>query len=107
MNFDKWYEKQSKVLKIVLVAVPFVNWIMEILIRLSIYLRTKKTIDLVFFIVYAVFTYPLFILDIVWLAIKGHIFGTSDFEDLTDDKEHVDGEKKPEEPKEEKPEEEK
>ncbi len=104
MNFDKWYNEQSLVLKIVLVAIPFVNWVMEILIRLSVYLRTKKTNDLVFFIVFAVFTYPLFILDIVWLAIKGHLFGSEDFNNLTDDKEHVDAEPKKDEPKEEKPE---
>ena len=99
MNFDKWFNEQGKVLKIILVAIPFVNLIMEILVRLSVYLRTKKTIDLVLFIVFAVFCYPLFILDIVWLAIKDHLFGSEDFDEMTDGKEHVDGE-----PKEEKPE---
>ena len=102
MKIDKWYNEQKLWLKIVLIVVPFVGWVMEILIHLSIYLRTKKTIDLVLFIVSIIFCFPLVVLDVVFLAIKGHIFGVDDFQEMTDGKEHVDGE-----PKEEKPEEEK
>lgn len=97
MEFDKWYNEQVLWLKIVLIVVPFLGWIMEILIHLSIYLRTKKTVDLVLFIISIVFCFPLVVLDVVFLAVKGHIFGDNDLQNLTDDKEHVDGEKKEEE----------
>lgn len=97
MEFDKWYNEQALWLKIVLIVVPFLGWIMEILIHLSIYLRTKKTVDLVLFIISIVFCFPLVVLDVVFLAVKGHIFGDNDLQNITDDKEHVDGEKKEEE----------
>ena len=102
MTVDKWYNEKQLWLKIVLIVVPFVGWVMEILIHLSIYLRTKKTIDLVLFIVSIVFCFPLVVLDVVFLAVKGHIFGMEEIEALTDDKEHVDGEKKEEKPEEDK-----
>ena len=51
MRFDAWFNKQDKVVQLVLLAIPGVNAIMELFIRLSIFLRTKDTMDLVVFIV--------------------------------------------------------
>lgn len=102
MTVDKWYNEKQLWLKIVLIVVPLVGWVMEILIHLSIYLRTKKTVDLVLFIISIVFCFPLVVLDVVFLAIKGHIFGMEEIEAITDNKEHVDGEKKEEKPEEDK-----
>ena len=51
MEFDKWFYKQSTVIQAVLLLVPFVNWVVEILIRLSIMLRTKSPLDIVIFVV--------------------------------------------------------
>ncbi len=51
MEFDKWFYKQSTVIQAVLLLVPFVNWVVEILIRLSIMLRTKSALDIVIFVV--------------------------------------------------------
>ena len=102
MTVDKWYNEKQLWLKIVLIVVPFVGWVMEILIHLSIYLRTKKTVDLVLFIISIVFCFPLVVLDVVFLAVKGHIFGVEEIDAIVDDKERVDGEKKEEKPEEDK-----
>ena len=42
MTFDKWFNKQSRLLKILLLILPVVGWIVECLIRLSVMLRTKR-----------------------------------------------------------------
>ncbi len=51
MNFDKWFHSLSKVWQIVLLLIPFVNWICEILVRFSAAIRSKSTIHLVWAVV--------------------------------------------------------
>lgn len=42
MTFDKWFNSQSRLLKVLLLILPVVGWIVECLIRLSVMLRTKS-----------------------------------------------------------------
>lgn len=97
MNFDTWFEKQSLVLKIILLVLPFVGWLVEILVRLSAYLRNKNTVDLIILIIFLVFGagWILNVVDIVWLVLKGHLFFAGDLDGLAKEDE------KPAEPKEE------
>ena len=99
MNVDKWFEEQSLVLKIILIVLPFVGWVMEILIRVSAYLRNKNTMDLVLLILFIVlgWTWIPLIIDVIYLATKGHIFLAGDFDDLAEGKETVEGKKKEDE----------
>ena len=111
MNFDKWFEEQSLVVKIILIILPIVGWVMEILIRISAYVRTKNNLDLALMIIYILlgWTWIPLIVDIVFLATKGHLFMSGDFEEVLDGakenngKETVDAqpkeEKKEDEPK--------
>lgn len=47
MEFDNWIHKQDKVIQIVLLVIPVVNWVMEVLIRWSKFLRdTSNTTNL-------------------------------------------------------------
>ena len=87
MNVDKWFEEQNLVVKIILIVLPFVGWIMEILIRISAYLRNKNVLDLVLLIVFLLLGWswiPL-IVDVVYIAMKGHIFLSSDLQEVTDE----------------------
>ena len=99
MNVDKWFEEQSLVLKIILIILPFVGWVMEILIRVSAYVRNKNTMDLVLLLVYLLlgWTWIPLIVDVVFLATKGHLFMAGDLEDLANDTETVDAQPKEEE----------
>ena len=51
MKFDKWFNKQSRLIQLVLLLIPGVNWITELLVRVSRFLRTKDVMDLVVLIV--------------------------------------------------------
>lgn len=39
---EKWFEKQSRLVQILLLLIPVVNWVVEVLVRWSHALNTKK-----------------------------------------------------------------
>lgn len=76
MKFDKWFNSQSRLIQIILLLVPFVGWVVELLVRLSVLLRTKSLIHLIVFIVFVVvgWGWILAVADLVYLLLKGHLF---------------------------------
>lgn len=46
MKFDKTFHSLPRLVQFILLLIPGLNWIIELLVRLSIYLRTKDTMDL-------------------------------------------------------------
>ena len=75
MTFDKWFNKQSTLVKAILMLIPGVNWIVEILIRLSIMLRTQKTEHILVFVLFVVlgWSWIIAVVDFVYLLWKGHL----------------------------------
>ena len=70
MTFDKWFEEQALWLRVVLLIVPFVGWVMEILIRVSAVIRKSSTLNIVGLVLGAVI--PFFgIVDAIVLLITG------------------------------------
>ena len=47
MNFDVWFHKQSKLIQVILLIIPFVGWVMEILVRWSAWLKNRQVLNLV------------------------------------------------------------
>ncbi len=47
MNFDKWFHDQDKLIQIILLIIPFVGWVVEILVRWTAWLKKKDVISLV------------------------------------------------------------
>lgn len=75
MQFDKWFNSQSTWLKVLLLLIPFVGWVVEILVRLSVMLRTKSAIHIVVFVLFVVvgWGWILSLIDLVYLIVKGHL----------------------------------
>ncbi len=75
MNFDKWFNSQSVLLKAILLLIPGVNWICELLIRGCVMLRTKSIIHIVVFILFLVVGWGWFlgVIDFVYMLLKGHL----------------------------------
>jgi len=70
MTFDKWFEEQALWLRVVLLIIPFVGWVMEILIRVSAIIRKSSTLNIVGLILGIVV--PFFgIVDAIVLLITG------------------------------------
>ncbi len=73
MTVDKWFKEQSTLIKVLLLIIPFVGWVTEVLVRLSVALRTKETRDIVLVVVFGLFGI-LSIVDLVYMLIKGHLY---------------------------------
>ena len=76
MEFDVWFNKQTTLVKAILLIIPFVNWIVELLVRLSVMLRTKNPVHIVVFVVFLVFGWGWFLglLDLIYCLVVGHLF---------------------------------
>ena len=76
MTFDKWFNKQSTLIKAILLLIPFVGWVCECLVRLSVMLRTKDVLHIVVFALFAFVGWGWFLAaaDFVYMLLKGHLF---------------------------------
>lgn len=73
MKFDKWFNKQSRLVQILLLLIPFVNWVVELLVRWSVALRTKNIIHVVIAVLIIIVGMPFGWLDLVWILIFNHM----------------------------------
>ncbi len=75
MQFDKWFNSQSTLVKAILLLLPVVGWICEVLVRLSVMLRTKSTVHIVVFVLFVVvgWGWLLGAIDFVYMLLNGHL----------------------------------
>lgn len=75
MNFDKWFNSQDRLVQVILLVIPFVGWIVECLVRLSVALRTKSIIHIVVLLLFLFvgWTWILCVIDLVYLILKGNL----------------------------------
>jgi hypothetical protein len=72
-NMAKWFYKQNFLVQLILLLIPVVNWVVEILVRWSAYLKTKNLITLIFAIVTIPFGLIFGYVDLVWLLLFRHL----------------------------------
>lgn len=75
MQFDKWFNSQSTLLKVILLILPLVGWVVEVLVRLSVMLRTKSLVHIVVFVLFLLVGWGWFlgVIDLIYLVLKGHL----------------------------------
>ena len=75
LEFDKWFNKQSTLIKALLLLIPGVNWVCECLVRLSVALRTKSVLHIVVFVLFLVVGWGWFLglIDFIYMLLKGHL----------------------------------
>lgn len=75
MAFDKWFHHQNKLIQIILLLIPVVNWVIEILVRWSHFLSKGGTLRLV---VCILVTLPTGVivgwLDLIWTLLFNKLF---------------------------------
>lgn len=78
MQFDKWFNEQNTLVKIILLLIPFVGWVVELLVRLSVMLRTKQPLHIVVFVVFCAvgWGWLLNICDLIYMILTGRLFLT-------------------------------
>ena len=73
MTFDKWFNKQSRLVQILLLLIPGVNWIVEILVRFSVALRKKDLVHILIAVLIIFIGLPFGWLDLVWILLFNHM----------------------------------
>ncbi len=69
----KWFESQNLLIKIILLLIPFVNWIVELVVRWSSVLSSKNALNLLAAILVTIFGVAIGWLDIIWVILTGHM----------------------------------
>ncbi len=75
MSFDKWFNKQDRLVQVLLLLIPFVGWVTELLVRLSVALNKKDAVSIIVFVLFLAVGWGWFLclIDLVYLIIKGHL----------------------------------
>lgn len=71
MTFDKWFNEQSRLLRFILLIIPFVGWVVEVLVRLSALIRKASTLNIIGFILFLVGGVIFAYIDLIVLLITG------------------------------------
>ena len=73
MEFDKWFKEQSLIVKVILLIIPFVGWIVEVLVRLSAVLRNSSTVNIIGWVIGIIGNWIWSVVDLIYLLIKGDL----------------------------------
>lgn len=73
MTLDKWFNKQSRLVQILLLLIPVVNWVIEIGVRWSVALKTKSLIHILIAILVTFFGLGFGWLDLIWVLLFNHL----------------------------------
>ena len=73
MTLDKWFNKQSRLVQILLLLIPVVNWVTEIGVRWSVALRKKDLVHLLVAVLVTFFGLAFGWLDLVWILLFNHL----------------------------------
>ncbi len=50
MEFDKWFKGLNRIVQLILLIIPLVNFVIELLVRLSVLLRKSDAVSIVMLI---------------------------------------------------------
>ena len=68
----KWFNSQSRLVQIILLIIPFVNWIVEIYVRVTAVVEkptTENILGVIFGLIIPVFGW----LDLLWVLLFNHL----------------------------------
>ena len=68
----KWFNSQSRLVQIILLLIPFVNWIVEIFVRVTAVVEkptTENILGVIFGLIIPVFGW----IDLVWVLLFNHL----------------------------------
>ena len=69
----KWFNKQSRLVQIILLLIPVVNWVVEILVRWSAALQNKSLVQTVVAILVTFLGLAFGWIDLVWILLFKHM----------------------------------
>ena len=70
---EKWFEKQSRLVQIILLLIPGVNWVVEVLVRWSHALRKGSLFKYILAIIVSIGGLAVGWIDVVWCLLFKHM----------------------------------
>ena len=70
---EKWFEKQSRLVQIILLLIPVVNWVVEVCVRWSHALRKGSLLKYLIAIIVTFFGLFIGWLDMIWCLLFKHL----------------------------------
>jgi hypothetical protein len=71
---EKWFEKLPRILQVILLLIPGVNWVIEVLVRWNHAARKKSLFKYLIAIIVTVFGLVFGWVDVVWCLLFKHLF---------------------------------
>ncbi len=68
-----WFNRQSRLVQIILLLIPVVNWFVEIIVRWSAFLKTKSLLTLVVAVLVTFFGLAFGWIDLIWCLLFKHL----------------------------------
>jgi len=68
----KWFNSQSRLVQLILLLIPFVNWIVEIFVRVTAVVEkptTENILGVIFGLIIPVFGW----IDLIWVLLFNHL----------------------------------
>ena len=72
---DAWFHKQNKLVQILLLFIPVINWFTEILVRCSAFLKTGGALRLVISLIVTIGGLFIAWLDMIWVLLFNKLLG--------------------------------
>ena len=69
----KWFNRQSRLLQIILLLIPGVNWITEIIVRLTGLFQKRNLRNLLGFILAVLVGFAFGWVDLIWVLLFNHL----------------------------------
>ncbi len=68
-----WFNKQSRLIQILLLLIPFVNWVTEIVVRVTGMIEKPTLANILGFILVLFLGLPVGWLDLIWVLLFNHL----------------------------------
>lgn len=69
----KWFNSQSRIIQLILLLIPGVNWITEICVRWSKALKTKSILHILIAVLVTFFGVVFGWVDLIWVLLFNHL----------------------------------
>ena len=69
-----WFKRQSRLVQIILLLIPIVNWVVEIIVRWSTFFQKGGAVRLVICIVVTFLGLFVGWIDCIWVLVTKHLF---------------------------------
>ncbi len=69
-----WFNRQSRLVQVILLLIPVVNWITEIVVRWSTFFKKGGALRLIISLVVTILGVFVGWIDVIWVLITKHLF---------------------------------